>query len=115
MRRIQLQREQAHHVSFITRLKPTRFLWITIVILLVLQVWVSNRLASSGSKMVKVEEDIESVSHENSQLTEKIASASALLTIKTKAAQLGFERTAKPVFLHPKQPVALDLPKNGLR
>ncbi len=77
--------------------------------LLVVQVIVSNRLATSGSTIDKVESEIGVVTQANQSLEEKIASYSALSTLKAKAEALGFIKPVAPQYLSPELPVALDL------
>ncbi len=79
-----------------------------IVFLLVAQVVISNRLATSGIKINHTESEISRLSNENIMLSEKIASASAIFTIKQKALQLGFVKQIKPVYLSEDIPVALE-------
>lgn len=80
-----------------------------VIFLLLLQVVVSNRLSTAGIELNRIEEDIRNMAQENEILEERIASASALLTLKEKALELGFTRQVSPVFLAHDSPVALDL------
>lgn len=72
---------------------------VTVAVLLLIQVVVSNRLATAGVKINKIEEEIQDLALENTNLTEQIASASSLLTLREKATKLGYTRTIKPVYL----------------
>ncbi len=80
-----------------------------ILILLFIQVLVSNRLATTGTVIIDTESKIADLTQQNSNLREKIASASALVTIKQKAVALGLDQQIKPIYLSEKLPVALDL------
>lgn len=80
-----------------------------IIILLIAQILVSNRYAVSGSKLNELEKQIHAVSDNSELLREKIASASALSTLRTKAADMGYNRKVLPVFLTKELPVALKL------
>lgn len=83
-------------------------LGIVVICLLVIQVLVSNRLATSGSTIDQVESQIGEISQTNSALEEKIASYSAFTTLKIRAEALGFIKPVTPVYLSPDLPVALD-------
>jgi len=80
-----------------------------VIVLLILQVIVSNRLATTGLKISQIETNIEKLRQGNADLNQQIASASALLTIQDEAKKLGFVKTSKPVYLSQDLPVALDL------
>lgn len=86
-------------------LLPT-LLIVTVAVLLLIQVVVSNRFATIGVKVNNVEEEIQNLSQDNTILTERIASASSLLTLREKATKLGYTRTIKPVYLAQDLPVA---------
>lgn len=70
-----------------------------VISLLLIQVVVSNSLTNYGSIVVQTESEISRVGEENRMLSEKIASASALLTLQQKAAQLGFIKSTSPVYM----------------
>ncbi|HCM37686.1 MAG: hypothetical protein UV61_C0002G0239 [Candidatus Gottesmanbacteria bacterium GW2011_GWB1_43_11] len=80
-----------------------------VVVLLLIQVIVSNRLATSGHDITRIEQEIQTVNEENQLYAEKIASASALMAIADKAKQLGFVTPVNPIFLTRDLPVALNL------
>jgi cell division protein FtsL len=81
----------------------------SVIILLILQVVVSNRLATTGIKIAKIETDIEQLTQENADIKQQIASASALRTIQSKAKQLGFTQTVKPIYLDSAPKVAIGM------
>lgn len=85
------------------------FLGIIVLGLLVAQVIVSNRLATSGLKITDLENEISDLNQANSLYTEKIASASALTTLRSKAKELGFVKNISPVYFSRDVPVAFDL------
>lgn len=89
-------------------LLPTILTCIVITLLLV-QVAVSNRLATTGVRVSIVEEEIQSLSQQNTNLAVQIASASALMTLKEKAANLGFTKAIKPIYLSQDLPIARGL------
>lgn len=77
-----------------------------VILLLLAQVIVSNRLATTGSNMNSLEEEIQTLAQQNKLLDEQIASNSALLTLKQRSVILGFTKTIKPIFLSQEPPVA---------
>ncbi|RJR15544.1 hypothetical protein C4579_01875 [Candidatus Microgenomates bacterium] len=89
--------------------KLPRLLTIISVVLMVLQVIVSNRLANMGLQISQTDTEIQSITQENTDLRQKIASASSLLTLEEKAQELGFVIPSQPVYLSKDLPVALDL------
>lgn len=74
------------------------FVTVCVIVLLVIQVIVSNSLATNGIKISQMDTDIQDLQEKNSQLQETVASAAALMTVKEKAVQLGFVKS-KPIFL----------------
>lgn len=81
------------------------------VALVILELVVTNQLAVMGEKVKDAEARIDLLRTENELLSEQIASASALLTIASKAQSLGFVKPASTVNLAPEQfPVALNQP-----
>jgi cell division protein FtsL len=87
----------------------TRVGAITIVVLLLLQVIVSNQLATKGLEIADIEKNIGDLRETNTRLSQEVASSSALLAISEKAHELGFTTKLKPVYFHKDQPVALEL------
>ena len=90
------------------RIIPTLLVGICIF-LLVMQVFVSNRLATAGNKVTKVEQNIERVAQGNIMLREAIASDSSFMALKSKANSIGFTQQMRPVYLNEENTVALDL------
>lgn len=70
---------------------------ILVVLLVVVELLVTNELAGFGRKVAEADRFIEAVSEENQLLSEKIASLSSLLIIDQKARELGI--TATPVII----------------
>lgn len=81
---------------------------VAILILLIIQVLVSNSIANYGSTLSKMETTIAELSEENQLLEGKIASSSSLLTIHEKAQQLGFVKVITPTYFSNQIPVALN-------
>lgn len=67
-----------------------RSLPVLVILLVVVELLVTNELAGFGSKVHEVNGAIEIVKEENQLLQEKVASLSSLLTIEQKARELGF-------------------------
>ena len=81
------------------RTKMPKLLGVFILLLLVVQIIVSNRLANFGSHLSQVENEISTLTEANQQLEEKIASSSSLMAVADKAKQLGFTKNMTPVYL----------------
>lgn len=67
-----------------------RFLPLATVILLVVEILVTNELVGFGKKVGEADRAIDVLREENQLLQEKVASLSSLLTIEEKAHALGF-------------------------
>lgn len=87
------------------------------VILVVLQVIVSNRLATLGKRLGELESDIIVETDRKMALEMEVASRSALLAVRKKAEDMGFaEPTTKQILnLTPEVPVAFEANGNTLR
>lgn len=79
-----------------------------IICLLILQVIVSNRLTTNGGKIKQTENEITQLQENNARLSQTIASSSALLVIKKRAAEQGFTKPIQVVYLSKDQPIALE-------
>lgn len=76
-----------------------RFFPLVAVVLLVVEILVTNELAGFGKKVAQVDRAIDALREENQLLVEKVASLSSLLTIEEKARTLGFSTTPTVVAL----------------
>lgn len=79
--------------------KLTRLIIACIVLLVILQLVISARLSLIGNNIAELEEERESLILENRILEQKIASASALSTIRARALAQGFTEDAEVRFL----------------
>ena len=70
-----------------------RFLPLVAVVLLVVEILVTNELAGFGRKVAQADRAIDTLREENQLLQEKVASLSSLLTIEEKARALGYTTT----------------------
>lgn len=70
-----------------------RILPLLALVLLVVEILVTNELAGFGKKVSDADRAIETVREENQLLQEKVASFSALITIEEKARALGYTVT----------------------
>lgn len=70
---------------------------IFVVLLVVVELLVTNELAGFGKRLAETDRAIEVVKEENQLIAEKIASRSSLLTISEKARDLGM--TTSPVII----------------
>lgn len=77
---------------------------VILIILLVLsavtQVLILNKYSTIGDKLSVLSETIEEIENENSRLDQKIASASSMTTISTKAKEIGLVQTGKSISLN---------------
>lgn len=67
-----------------------RFLPLVAVVLLVVEMLVTNELAGFGRKLAETNKAVDAIKEENQLLQEKVASLSSLITIEEKARTLGF-------------------------
>ncbi len=82
-------------VSFVR--SAVRFLPIVAVVLLLVEILVTNELAGFGRNVAETDRAIDTLKEENQLLQEKVASLSSLLTIEEKARILGFTTTPRVV------------------
>jgi cell division protein FtsL len=82
-------------------------LFITIIVLSLVQVIVSNRLTTTGIELSKIQIQIADLKRENTVLSEKLLVVSSYDTIASQAATLGFVESKKQLFLSAPQPMAL--------
>lgn len=82
---------------------------LTAIILLVFQVVLSNELTTHGKQVGELEKEVRLAKDEKEAITIEVASASSLLTIRSRAEALGFtEPTIKQILtLTPQVPVAI--------
>lgn len=78
------------------------------VILAVIQVILLNRFSTIGDKLSNMDITIHKIEEQNSQLSEKIASASSMVAISDRAKKIGFTPTANIISLSSPLPVAYD-------
>ncbi len=76
-----------------------RILPLIVVLLLVVEILVTNELAGFGRKVGDANRAIDALKEENQLLQEKVASLSSLLTVEEKARALGFTTTPTVVSL----------------
>lgn len=77
-----------------------------LTILSILQVYLLNRYSTSGDQQTSLLTNIKQIGDENNELTQKIASASSIVSISNKAAQAGFSTNNKTFALTKPLPVA---------
>lgn len=82
-----------------------------VILLAVVEIILANQLAGSGKTIRSVDIAIDSLRDENKLLEQQIASASSLLTVESRAKQMGFiePKSTQYVTLAPDQlPVAFN-------
>lgn len=87
--------------------KFTKILVTLVVILMIIQVVVSNRLSTMGARIERTVRERELIKQENEILTLKIASMSALLHVSQKATELGFVKYPFYYYIKHKLSIAL--------
>lgn len=82
-------------------------LFILILALSVIKIFVSNRIATSGVVLGKVQEDLSKYKLENYTLSEKLYTLSSLTNIASKAYDLGYTDSKTDFVLNNQVPVAI--------
>ncbi|OGG31609.1 hypothetical protein A3A63_00055 [Candidatus Gottesmanbacteria bacterium RIFCSPLOWO2_01_FULL_46_9] len=91
-----------------------RVLPVLAVSLAVIEIILANQLAGSGKAVRSVDLTVDVLRQENELLTQRVASASSLITIFSRAKEIGFIEPAKSQYLTivPEQlPVAFNNPQ----
>lgn len=76
-----------------------RLLPVFAALLVVIEIILMNQMASSGSTLQSVDTTIDTLRSENSLLEQKVASASSLATIESRATEMGFVQPGKNQYL----------------
>lgn len=81
-----------------------------ILLLVVVQMSISNMLSTGGIKLSDIQDEIQSQERQNAILKEKILSISSLTTISQEAQQQGFvpDNSQAMVVSHTQPPIALN-------
>lgn len=82
-------------------------LFVIIIGLSIVQIALSNQMATAGTELAEISNKIDEYKKENTQLEEKVLEASALTTIDTKAQKLGFVPETTQIDLSTPLPLAL--------
>ena len=85
-----------------------RFFLFFILLLALVQIYVSYRLATAGKQVAGLENEALKIRDENQELQEEISYLGSLAVVSEKAHQLGFKTTQEVVYLTPEVPVALN-------
>lgn len=92
-----------------TKSRTPIYIGLIVIVLLIFQVIVSNRLANAGVEIYSIDSEISQIQIENSFMREKIASDSSLLSLSNKAKDYGFVKPITPIFLAQELPIALQV------
>jgi cell division protein FtsB len=87
--------------------KLTTLAFISVVILLIANLMVSNIIATSGEQLRQLQERNKNLENQNSKLRQEIIQTSALNTLENKAYELGFAKSTETLTLSSQPPVAL--------
>lgn len=79
---------------------------ISIIILAIVQVIVSNMFSTSGVSLSEVQEQTSLYKKENSIIAEKLLTVAAFTAISSRAAELGFVETKSRIYLSSPLPLA---------
>jgi cell division protein FtsL len=79
--------------------KTTKAIVAIVLVLVILQLFVSSRLSAIGNNVANLEEQGSSLNQENKVLEQKIASASAFAKVEEKALKLGLQSKSEVLFL----------------
>ncbi len=83
----------------------TLFILVITVISGLLQLYITHKLSTAGIQLTQMENEIKALSLENEELRHKIASSSSLMTIASRAQELGFNDAT--FYAIEKPPIAL--------
>ena len=84
-----------------------KFFLFFILLLALVQIYVSHRLATAGKLVAELENETLKIRDENQKLREEISHLGSLSVVFEKAHKLGFKTTKEVVYLTPEVPVAL--------
>lgn len=88
------------------RIFPKVVIFVALILALV-QLTISHRLASSGGRLNELENQASQVQKEIRLLEEEVNQMGSLSVVSQKAELLGMEKTQKIIYLRPQLPVAL--------
>jgi cell division protein FtsL len=84
-----------------------KVLVLTVIILFIVRIFVSNKIATSGVALGKVQEEISVYKLQNTLLSEQYYEASSLTNLYQKASKLGYVQKQSDFVLNGQLPVAL--------
>jgi hypothetical protein len=83
----------------LVRRKIILFIALIVILIMILEIWAVNRLATYGDKISKLEQAKNALVLDNQILTRQIAQEASLKTVDQEAKVLGFDRTRKLEYL----------------
>ncbi len=83
------------------------FMLFVILALSLVQVSLSNRIATDGAKLAKIDQQIDGYKKQNAILGEQALGAASFTIIANKAQKLGFVPEKSPIYLSTPLPLAL--------
>lgn len=89
-------------------LNSLKIVFAVVILLAIVQVFVSNRLVSLDSRRARILDEINKLEKENDDYRHKVASFSALATVAGRAEEYGFKQTGQYIYTRQEYPIALD-------
>ena len=83
------------------------FLTVVIIGLSIVQISLSNRIATDGSQLAQLDQQINVYKRQNILIQEQVLQASSLTNIEQKAEKLGFVEANSAIYLSTPLPLAL--------
>ncbi len=109
MKKIRIRTELRQHSPVVNKNLVTKTLLVFIGVLLLLQIIVSNSLATIGLQMAQIDQNMRSLISENADIKEQITSFSAFTAVGNKASELGFIKPVTPRYFSNQPDVAVDI------
>ena len=81
---------------------------VTIVALLLIEITLSNQIATKGTALLLIENNTDVLKNQNLIIQQQVLQASALTTIDQKAKELGYVADNTPVYITAPLPLALN-------
>jgi hypothetical protein len=84
------------------------FVCVIIVGLLLVEITLSNQIATTGDQLLTIENKTDDLKNQNLIIQQQVLQASSLTTINQKATAMGFVQDTTPVYITTPLPLALN-------